>query len=1346
MGRIIEKQLDYVVSLRALFLGRLHKIICFLDLLFSATGSMALDDGTWTYDIDGDSVKISGCSGVCPVDLVIPNTIAGKSVATIGYGAFSDKQLTSVTIPDSVISIGEAAFEGNKLANITLPASLIHLRGQAFDGNQLTSVVIPDSVQSMDYFLFANNPLGLVHFLGGRPAIDLDTFSEAFGSYFTYCLIREGEGWPGTIYVQYYPEEGDEIRKAKTPLGIDCDSDNDGVNDSLDILPFDASEALDTDSDGEGNNADLDDDGDGVADINDAFPLDNFETVDTDSDGIGNNADTDDDNDGIADALDDFPLDDSNSMEFEVNGDNIKITGCKDTCPMDLVIPSTIEGKNVTSIGYAAFRSNDLTSVTIPGSVIEIGTLAFSHNQLTSVTIPDSVTTIGIGAFNNNQLTSATIPESVTNIVFQSNWTELTSEAIPDTVSMFGMNIFYGNSWTDNEIWRYFILSNEAVVMGCSGSCPRDLVIPEIIDGYIVTGIGVGAFDSNQLTSVTIPDSVTTIEAGAFANNQLKSVILPGSLMVIGGNAFWRNQLTNVILPDGLIYIDSQAFQFNELNQITIPASVKALESGPFSENYMGSVHFLGGRPFMYVDETFYDLSYGISYCLIREGEGWPGIIEYEYVNYEGESISVSKIPTGIDCDSDNDGVKDSLDVLPFDNTEALDTDSDGQGNNADADDDNDGVPDVLDAFPLDILESIDTDGDGIGNNADTDDDNDGIADVLDDLPLDDSNSWEYEEYVDGIKITGCKETCSFNLVIPHTIAGKNVTSIGNSAFTWSELTSVIIPDSVINIGSSAFDGNRLTSVTIPDSVKSIDMDAFAGNQLATVTIGNSVSSIGWGAFSNNQLTNITIPDSVISIDWSAFSGNQLSSVTIGKNVESIGYGAFDNHRLTDILPISFAFLGDRPDYLEDSFSSISGRSTVTYCPDQSGWPGEPIPVGNKNITPSADCGGLNDVPVDDDGALIYFRDEDNVYVLGCSGECSPNIVVPQAINGFAVTVIAESAFENQQLTSVIIPDTVINIGDRAFQKNQLRSVTIPNSVTSIGSYAFSENLLTSITIPDSVISIASYTFSFNQLNSVTIPNSVTIIGNEAFKDNKLMSVILPDRLINVGHGAFRKNKLTNISIPQTVLSIGNGSFHNNKLSSVTIPASVLSVGINAFNKNNLLSVTFLGQRPTLNIENSFSDNYGIGDIVYCAGMSGWPGGDINSSQENYITPVVTLLNNDSDCDGVPNSSDAFPGNPYESADTDTDGVGNNADTDDDNDGILDSLDAYPLDSANQPIQLLDVDGNGQFDALTDSLLITRYGFGFTGEALINGAVAEDATRTSSEEIEAYLELLIPEL
>jgi hypothetical protein len=119
---------------------------------------------------------------------------------------------------------------------------------------------------------------------------------------------------------------------------------------------------------------------------------------------------------------------------------------------------------------------------------------------------------------------------------------------------------------------------------------------------------------------------------------------------------------------------------------------------------------------------------------------------------------------------------------------------------------------------------------------------------------------------------------------------------------------------------------------------------------------------------------------------------------------------------------------------------------------------------------------------------------------------------------------------------------------------------------------------------------------------------------------------------------------------------------------------------------------------------------------------------------------------NDSDGDGLANNADAFPLDNTETTDTDGDGVGNNTDVDDDGDGVIDIDDPYPLDSTRQSQKLLDIDGNDKVDALTDGLVILRYVFGLRGDVLIGGVVADDATRKTAEEIEAYLATLIPSL
>ncbi|MBV33669.1 MAG: hypothetical protein CMK36_09590 [Porticoccaceae bacterium] len=125
---------------------------------------------------------------------------------------------------------------------------------------------------------------------------------------------------------------------------VNSDRDSDGVLNSLDAFPDNASESLDTDLDGVGNNADTDDDGDGVADTEDIFPLDSFESLDTDSDGVGNNEDSDDDGDGVLDLEDIFPLDSSESRDTDSDGlgnnaddddDNDGVSDSLDVFPFD---------------------------------------------------------------------------------------------------------------------------------------------------------------------------------------------------------------------------------------------------------------------------------------------------------------------------------------------------------------------------------------------------------------------------------------------------------------------------------------------------------------------------------------------------------------------------------------------------------------------------------------------------------------------------------------------------------------------------------------------------------------------------------------------------------------------------------------------------------------------------------------------------------------------------------------------------------------------------------------------------------------------------------------------------
>jgi Flp pilus assembly protein protease CpaA len=193
---------------------------------------------------------------------------------------------------------------------------------------------------------------------------------------------------------------------------------------------------------------------------------------------------------------------------------------------------------------------------------------------------------------------------------------------------------------------------------------------------------------------------------------------------------------------------------------------------------------------------------------------------------------------------------------------------------------------------------------------------------------------FEYTVSDGAATVTGCTSTCPTTLVIPATLGGNAVTTIGISAFYDNDLTSVTIPNSVTTIGGYAFSNNHaITSVTIGNSVTSIGASAFYDNDLTSVTIPNSVTSIGEGAFMGNALTTVTIPNSVTAIGSLAFASNALTSVTISDSVTSIGEEAFNDNRLTSVT-----FLGNAPTDGGRVFINNFLLTSVTRSHTATGW------------------------------------------------------------------------------------------------------------------------------------------------------------------------------------------------------------------------------------------------------------------------------------------------------------------------------------------------------------------------------------------------------------------------
>lgn len=190
---------------------------------------------------------------------------------------------------------------------------------------------------------------------------------------------------------------------------------------------------------------------------------------------------------------------------------------------------------------------------------------------------------------------------------------------------------------------------------------------------------------------------------------------------------------------------------------------------------------------------------------------------------------------------------------------------------------------------------------------------------------------------------------------------------------------------------------------------------------------------------------------------------------------------------------------------------------------------------------------------------------KDHIEIYGYHGKNTVEFLPPSLADGTPIGSIKHPFYNSGTLQQLSLPEGMKEIGQEVFERSSLQEIKIPNTVKKIGTLAFRESQLKEIILPNSLNAVAPGLFwGCEHLEKVFLPDSIREIGENAFHlCVSLVEIRIPDGVTVIPRGAFcRCYKLQKISLPDTITKLDTSCFEQcHELEEIRLPASLLSMG-----------------------------------------------------------------------------------------------------------------------------------------------------------------------------------------